>query len=65
MPKMKTHKGTAKRIRLTATGKAVHRRAGKNHLLEHKSKERKRRLNRTVALSARDRHRIQRLLPNG
>jgi large subunit ribosomal protein L35 len=64
MPKMKTHKGTAKRIRLTASGKPMHRRSGKNHLLEHKSKRRKSRLNRSVVLSDSDRHRIKRLLPH-
>lgn len=63
MPKMKTHRGTAKRIRLSGTGKPVHNRAGKNHLLEHKTKRRKNRLNRSVVLSDSDRHRIKRLLP--
>lgn len=42
MPKMKTHKGTAKRIRLTANGKVVRRRASGNHLLAKKSNRRKR-----------------------
>ena len=32
MPKMKTHKGTKKRFRLTATGKAKHRQSGTSHL---------------------------------
>ncbi len=44
MPKMKTHSGTAKRFRLTGTGKVMRRRAGKNHLLEHKSSRMTRRL---------------------
>ncbi len=41
MPKQKTHKGTKKRFRLTAKGKAKHRRAGTSHLaarMEHKRK---------------------------
>ncbi len=42
MPKMKTHKGTAKRVRITKTGKLLRRRAFGNHLLTKKSKSRKR-----------------------
>ena len=42
MPKMKTHKGTAKRIKLTSTGKLTRRRAFGNHMLSKKSKSRKR-----------------------
>ena len=42
MPKLKTHKGTAKRIKITKTGKLLRRRAFSNHLLSKKSKSRKR-----------------------
>lgn len=42
MPKLKTHKGTAKRIKLTRTGKLLRRRAFGSHLLAKKSKSRKR-----------------------
>ena len=42
MPKMKTHKGTAKRVKLTATGKVTRRRASGGHLLAKKSASRKR-----------------------
>lgn len=42
MPKMKTHKGTAKRIKLTSSGKLLRRRAFGNHLLAKKSNSRKR-----------------------
>jgi large subunit ribosomal protein L35 len=42
MPKLKTHKGTAKRVKLTGTGKITRRRASGNHLLSKKSKSRKR-----------------------
>ncbi len=45
MPKMKTHKGTAKRVKLTKTGKVLRQRAFKNHMLSKKSKSRKRRIN--------------------
>jgi large subunit ribosomal protein L35 len=44
MPKQKTHKGTKKRFRLTATGKAKHRSAGTSHLAARMSQKRKRQL---------------------
>jgi large subunit ribosomal protein L35 len=47
MPKMKTHRGAAKRFRLTRTGKLLHRRANLNHNLGKKSSGRRRRLSRT------------------
>ena len=51
MPKMKTHKGTAKRIKITSTGKLTRRRAFGAHLLAKKSKGRKRRINSTAIVS--------------
>lgn len=42
MPKMKTHKGTAKRVKLTSTGKITRKRAFGGHMLAKKSKRRKR-----------------------
>lgn len=42
MPKLKTHRGTAKRIRTTATGKLLRRRAFGGHFLAGKSESRKR-----------------------
>jgi large subunit ribosomal protein L35 len=42
MPKLKTHKGTAKRVRITRTGKVIRKRAFGNHMLAKKSKSRKR-----------------------
>ena len=42
MPKLKTHRGTAKRIRLTSTGKVMRRRAFGGHFLAGKSASRKR-----------------------
>jgi large subunit ribosomal protein L35 len=44
MPKMKTHKASKKRFRVTATGKLKRRQAGKKHLLSHKTGKRKRQL---------------------
>lgn len=42
MPKQKTHKGMAKRFKLTAKGKAKHRSAYRGHLLSHKNGKRRR-----------------------
>lgn len=42
MPKVKTHKGTAKRFKLTGTGKIKRAKAFKSHILEKKSPKRKR-----------------------
>ncbi|HMO86017.1 MAG TPA: 50S ribosomal protein L35 [Lacipirellulaceae bacterium] len=49
MPKQKTHKGTKKRFRLSATGKAMHRHAGTSHLAARMSAKRKRQLRGTKA----------------
>lgn len=51
MPKLKTHKGTAKRIKLTSTGKLTRRRAFGTHLLAKKSKSRKRAINTSASIS--------------
>jgi large subunit ribosomal protein L35 len=50
MPKMKTHKGTKKRFRLTASGQAKHRSAGTSHLAVRRSKKQRRRLRGTKVL---------------
>jgi large subunit ribosomal protein L35 len=42
MPKIKTHRGTKKRFRVTSTGKVMHRKSHRSHLLEKKSSKRKR-----------------------
>lgn len=52
MPKLKTHKGTAKRIKLTSTGKLTRRRAFGNHLLSKKSKSRKRAIKTPATITA-------------
>jgi large subunit ribosomal protein L35 len=44
MPKMKTHSGAKKTFRVTGSGKIMHERAGKRHLLERKSSRQVRRL---------------------
>lgn len=51
MPKLKTHKGTAKRIKVTSTGKLTRRRAFGTHMLAKKSKSRKRAIGVTATVS--------------
>jgi large subunit ribosomal protein L35 len=62
MPKMKTHSGAAKRFRLTGSGKVMRRRANRNHLLEHKSTKRTRRLSGDQVLAGSDVRKIKKLL---
>ena len=52
MPKQKTHKGTKKRFRLTASGKAKHRSCGTSHLNSRLSKKRRRNLRGTSTLKS-------------
>lgn len=51
MPKLKTHKGTAKRIKMTSTGKLTRRRAFGGHMLAKKSKSRKRAINKPATIT--------------
>ncbi|WP_132991465.1 50S ribosomal protein L35 [Gordonia zhaorongruii] len=62
MPKSKTHKGTAKRFKVTGSGKIVRQKANRRHLMEHKSSHRTRRLEGTTVVSDKDAPRIKRLL---
>lgn len=50
--KMKTHKGTKKRFRLSAKGKAMHRQAGTSHLATRMSQKRKRKLRGTAPIDS-------------
>ena len=62
MPKMKTHKGAAKRFKITGSGKIMRRHANLNHILEKKPTKRTRRLSRPTEVVGGDRARIERLL---
>jgi large subunit ribosomal protein L35 len=62
MPKMKTHSGAKKRFKVTGTGKLLHRRANRNHLLEHKPSTRTRRLANEEVLSDADIKKAKKLL---
>jgi len=62
MPKQKTHKGTKKRFRLTAKGKAKHRQSGTSHLAARMSQKRKRNLRGTGSVDEMDAKRIRKAL---
>jgi large subunit ribosomal protein L35 len=62
MPKNKTHSGMKKRVKITGSGKLLTERAGKRHLLEHKSSKHTRRLSGTEEIAAVDVPRVKRLL---
>jgi len=62
MPKQKTHRGAAKRFRITGTGRVRRRKAFRAHLLEKKSSRRTRRLGRPTEVTGGDRKHVERLL---
>ena len=62
MPKMKTHRGAAKRFKVTGSGRIFRRHAYRDHLLEKKSTKRTRRLGRLAEVEGGDRKRVERLL---
>ena len=62
MPKMKTHRGAAKRFKVTGSGKILRKQAGVRHLLEHKSGTRRRRQQHEGVVHEADRKRVKRLL---
>lgn len=63
MPKMKTHRGAAKRFGKTATGKFKRSKAFKSHILTKKSAKRKRNLRKAGYVSTAQEKVIRRLLP--
>ena len=65
MPKMKTHSGSKKRFRKTATGKLRGKRANSSHILEKKSPKRKRRMAKPVEIAPADTKRVRNLLGGG
>ena len=62
MPKQKTHSGAKKRFKVTGSGKILHERAGKRHLLERKSSQLTRRLTGTAELAPQDAKKVKKLL---
>ncbi|MBU0495668.1 MAG: 50S ribosomal protein L35 [Chloroflexi bacterium] len=65
MPKIKTYKSAAKRLKITGTGKIHRTKVGKSHLRRKKSKRVKRLFSITIEVSPANRKRIRRLVPYG
>jgi large subunit ribosomal protein L35 len=65
MPKLKTHKGAAKRFRVTATGKIKRGHSHARHILTKKSNKRKRLLDIDVLVAKADQKRVEAMLPYG
>ena len=63
MPKLKTHRGAAKRFKKTATGKFKRAKAYKSHILTKKGPGRKRGLAKSTVVSGADLHRVREMLP--
>jgi large subunit ribosomal protein L35 len=63
MPKLKTHKGAAKRFKKTATGKVKRRHSHLRHILTSKSKKRKGKLGESVLVSDADTPKVKRMIP--
>lgn len=62
MPKMKTHRGAAKRFKVTATGKIKRFRAYASHILTGKTAKRSRRLRTATLVSATQHSKIKKML---
>jgi len=64
VPKLKTHKATAKRFKVSATGKLMHTKVGKSHLRRRKAKRNKRTFDRRVEVESHERaKKIHQLAP--
>lgn len=64
MPKLKTHRGAAKRFKKTGTGKFKRSSAFKRHILTSKTRSRKRALRGMTMVSAADEAKLRTMLPN-
>ncbi len=64
MPKMKTHRGAAKRFKKTGSGKIVRSKSNKQHILTKKSPKRKRHLRKSGLVASVDEKRVKQMLPN-
>lgn len=63
--KLKTHKGAAKRFKLTASGKVIRGHAFARHILTSKASKRKRKLGQTTTVDPADVRHVRRMLPYG
>jgi large subunit ribosomal protein L35 len=64
MPKLKTHRGAAKRFKKTGTGKITRAKAFKRHILTSKTRSRKRKLRGTIVVSPADAKKLRLMLPD-
>jgi large subunit ribosomal protein L35 len=64
MPKLKSHRGAAKRFKKTGTGKFVRSKAFKQHILTSKTRSRKRALRGTTVVAPADQAKLRRMLPD-
>ena len=63
MPKLKTHKGAAKRFKVTASGKIKRSKAYRSHLMDNKSQKQKRKLRKAASMVEGEAKRVSKLLP--
>ena len=63
MPKMKSHRGAAKRFKKTGSGKITRQKANKQHILTKKTTKRKRSLRQDSLISDADEPRVRKMLP--
>jgi large subunit ribosomal protein L35 len=63
--KLKTHKGAAKRFKITGTGKVMRHHSFARHILTSKASKRKRRLGKAVVLAPENEAQVLRMLPYG
>ena len=63
--KLKTHKGAAKRFKVTGSGKIIRGHAFARHILTSKSSKRKRKLDQTTTVDPADVRRVRAMLPYG
>jgi large subunit ribosomal protein L35 len=63
MPKLKSHRGAAKRFKKTGSGKIMRAKAFKAHILTSKTRSRKRKLRGTFVVADADAKKLRRMLP--
>ncbi|MBW1975820.1 MAG: 50S ribosomal protein L35 [Deltaproteobacteria bacterium] len=63
MPKIKTHRGAAKRFKVTGTGKFIRAKAYKSHILTKKNRKRKRRLKKKAVVDSTHVGALKKILP--
>jgi ribosomal protein L35 len=63
MPKMKTHKSSAKRFKVSSSGKIIRSKAYKSHILTKKTAKRKRNLRKSTTVSSVEVKKVKVLLP--